>query len=396
MEKNASDLISLIRLVLIDEDIKLDNPNYESIFKIAKFHSLTNLLYYALMKYIEKNGSLNVDAKIIDALTKANKLELSKSATQECEMEILKEELEKRNIRYALLKGSIIKYMYPSFDMRSMADIDIYVDKEKAKDIKKMMIDLGYDVESYLKGNHDSYMKVPFMNVEMHRDLMNECYSYHLYYKDFFSKLHLKENKEYEYEFSHEDYYIYMIAHAAKHFSNGGMGIRNVIDEYIYLNEYENSLDFNYINEELAKLELNRFENNLKKLAKCWFGTEKINEEDLETIDLMGDFIIESGTYGTVSHNVLNQLMGETTYKNIRANKFKYLWSRAFPPYSVMVRRNPSLKKWKILLPWFYFTRLLKFIFKSNKNIDAELATTKQASDADIEKNKKVHEDVGA
>lgn len=396
MDKNASDLISLIRLLLINEDVKLDNPNFDALYKIAKFHSLTNILYYALMKYIDKNTSSNIDSKIIEALNKANKLELSKSATQECEMEILKEELEKRSIRYALLKGSVIKYMYPSYDMRSMADIDIYIDKEKSKEIKKMMIDLGYDVESYLKGNHDAYMKVPFMNVEMHRDLMNECYSYHVYYKDFFKRLHLKENSNFEYEFSKEDYYIYMIAHAAKHFSNGGMGIRNVIDEYIYLNAYENSLDYNYIDTELEKLGLNRFESNLKKLAKCWFSEEKINEEDLETINLMGDFIIESGTYGTVTHSVLNKLMGEATYKSIKANKFKYLLNRAFPPYSVMVGRNPSLKKWKILLPWFYFTRLLKFIFKKNKNIDAELATTKNASDADIEKNKKIHEDVGA
>lgn len=395
MDKDANDFISLIRLVLLDEDIKLDNPNYDAIFKIAKFHSLTNILYYAIMKYKEKNN-LNIDAKTIDALSKNNKLELAKTASQECEMEILLKELEEKEIKHCLLKGSVIKYLYPSLDMRSMADIDIYIDKAHAKEIKKMMEELGYDTESYLKGNHDAYMKVPFMNVEMHRDLMNECYKYHIYYKDFFNKLILKENKKYEYEFSKEDYYIYMIAHAAKHFSNGGMGIRNVIDEYIYLKNYKDILAYGYIDKELEKLGLNKFEYNLRNLAKYWFTNEYLREEDIDTINLMGDFILESGTYGTVKHNVLNKLMGEETYKNISANKFKYLLNRLFPSYVVMSQRNPTLKKWKILLPWFYFTRLLKFIFKRNKNIDAELKTTKKASEADIERNKKVHEDVGA
>ena len=389
MIEQGKNLIKLIKSVLKDEKVELSNPDYEAIYQLSTFHSVQNMLFYGI-----KDFQSEVNVELLKKLSKDNKMQLAKTTTQELEKELIEEKLNDLKIKYLLMKGSVIKYLYPSIDMRSMADIDIYFEKDKAKEVKKMMEELGYDNESYLHGNHDTYMKVPFMNVEMHRDLMNESYEMSRYYKNVSHKL-LKGKHEYEYVFSNEDYYIYMISHAAKHFSNGGMGIRNVADEYVYLNHYQNDLNFEYIKEELEKLELIKFENNLRKLSDYWFN-DQINEEDRETLELMESFIIESGTYGTVSHNVLNQLMGETTYKNIKANKFKYLWSRAFPPYSVMVRRNPSLKKWKILLPWFYFTRLLKFIFKSNKIIDAELATTKQASDADIKKNKKVHEDVGA
>ena len=69
---------------------------------------------------------------------------------------------------------------------------------------------------------------------------------------------------------------------------------------------------------------------------------------------------------------------------------------RAFPPYSVMKQRNPSLVKLPFLLPFFYFTRLCKFIFKRNKNIDSEIKAANNANQEDIEKMKKIHDDIGA
>ena len=115
-----------------------------------------------------------------------------------------------------------------------------------------------------------------------------------------------------------------------------------------------------------------------------------------ELMKLMSEFIIESGTYGTVNHNVLKNLMGKEAVDKINSTKFKYYMRRAFPPFSVMKSRNPSLVKFPFLLPFFYFTRLCKFIFKRNKNIDSEIKAAGQANKEDVEKIKKVHDDIGA
>ena len=389
MIEQGSNLIKLIKSVLKNEKVELSNPDFEAIYKLSTFHSIQNMLFYAI-----KDFQNEVNVELLKKLSKDNKMQLAKTTTQELEKELIEEKLNELKIKYLLMKGSVIKYLYPSIDMRSMADIDIYFEKDRAKEVKKMMSDLGYDNESYLHGNHDTYMKVPFMNVEMHRDLMNECYEMSRYYQNFFPRL-LKGGHEYEYIFSIEDYYIFMISHAAKHFSNGGMGIRNVVDEYVYLTHYENELNFEYITEELNKLGLVKFENNLKKLSKYWFD-DKINEEDKELLELMSAFIIESGTYGTVNHNVLKNLMGKEAVDKINSTRFKYYMRRAFPPFSVMKQRNPSLVKFPFLLPFFYFTRLCKFVFKRNKNIDSEIKAAGQANKEDVEKIKKVHDDIGA
>ena len=397
MIKSANDLISLIRMILKGDFQKLENPDYNEIYKLAKFHSIQNMLYYAILKYIEVyDCASSISPELLKMLSKENRTALAKTAAQEEERVQISKEFEKAAIKYMFLKGSVIKYLYPSIDMRSMADIDIYFDDIKSAEVRKIFVSLGYDIEAYRKSNHDVYKKVPFMNIETHRDLMNESYWMHLYYKDFWPRLIKKEESEYEYEFSLEDYYIFMTAHAAKHFSVGGMGVRNVIDEYIYLTKYEDKLDFNYISEELNKLGLAKFEKNLRNIATYWFGEGKLDKEDEDIIKEMTKFIIDSGAYGTVSHSVLKDMMGAEAEENINASRFKYFFRRAFPSYYHMKNRNPILKKIPILLPWFYFTRLLKFVFVKNKNTRSAIKTVNNASAKEIQENKKLHDDIGA
>ena len=144
-----------------------------------------------------------------------------------------------------------------------------------------------------------------------------------------------------------------MICHAAKHFSHGGTGFRTIIDEYIYLNNKDN-LDFNYINEELKKNKLDKFEKLLRDSANYIFKHEI--KDNINDVLMFIDFILSCGTYGNTKNSSTIGVIDD-------GSKEKHIWVRLFPPYSVMKRRNPSLKKAPFLLPWFYFTRLLKALF---------------------------------
>ena len=65
-----------------------------------------------------------------------------------------------------------------------------------------------------------------------------------------------------------------------------------------------------------------------------------------------------------------------------------------FPPFKVMKYRNPILKKIPVLLPWFYFTRLLKgmFNFKKSKAIMNSINNTSQDKNNEI---KELHDKLG-
>ena len=72
----------------------------------------------------------------------------------------------------------------------------------------------------------------------------------------------------------------------------------------------------------------------------------------------------------------------------------KYILKRLFPPYSSMKRRNPVLKKIPILLPWFYFTRLLKGLFHI-KTYKKQYNNVKNIDDSDITRIKRIQEITG-
>lgn len=81
---------------------------------------------------------------------------------------------EKGGIWYLPLKGVILKEMYHVYGMRQMADNDILFDSTYRKEVKDIFLSLGYEMESYNKGNHDVYLKAPIYNYEMHVSLFDK------------------------------------------------------------------------------------------------------------------------------------------------------------------------------------------------------------------------------
>lgn len=400
ISKQGFNLIELIKALLNDTQPILKEANFKFIYEIAKLHSLQNILYYAINHY-QKYGYKDVSVDILKQLTKDHQFAITRTAMQDAELELVESKLVENKIKYSVLKGSVMKYLYPSPDMRSMADIDIYFDKTKAKDLRKILTGLGYSVESYKKGNHDTYLKEPFMNIEMHRELVHDAFEYSRYYDDYFEKLEKAENSEYKYLFNDEDFYLYHITHSAKHFSQGGTGIRTVVDHYIYLNC--KTLNREYVNEELKKLDLSLYESNLTKLANFWFSNKEVDKknkdwhykEEYELMIKMSKFIFSSTTYGSIQHQVLTGFIGEKELKNLKSSKIKRIFKLAFPPYKTMVQIYPVLKKCPILLPFTYVAKIFSIIFKRRKNAMAKLNTATNVTKEQIEEHKKTREEIG-
>lgn len=349
-------LIELIRNVLNNKKTEYrEDVDYKKLFNIAKMHTLVIYLYYGLKDY-------NIPV-LSDLLKKAYSENIYKTAVQEAEKENIINELEKNGIKYMPLKGSVLKYLYPSVDMRTMCDFDCLFDKAKAKEVKKIMQSLGYDVELFNKSNHDIYIKKPFMNIEMHKELMHDSYKISKYYHTIWDNIKLVDGKQFEYQMSNEDFYIFMIAHLGKHYVSGGAGIRNFIDIYIFNKTY-NDLNLKYINEELEKLGLLTFENYAKELSLVWFD----NKEGNEIIDQFAKTIFESGIYGTIDQAVLKRVcFNEEELNNLEESKFKYLFRRLFPSFEYMKTTYSKLNKFPILLPWYYLKRILRSKSKFSK-----------------------------
>ena len=72
----------------------------------------------------------------------------------------------------------------------------------------------------------------------------------------------------------------------------------------------------------------------------------------------------------------------------------KYILKKLFPPFKLMKVRNPILNKVPILLPWFYFTRLIRGLFNF-KTYNKRYHEAKSVDDSDISRIKKIKEITG-
>ena len=111
-----------------------------------------------------------------------------------------------------------------------------------------------------------------------------------------------------------EDFYVYITSHAYKHYSNGGTGVRTMLDFYAYLSVREEILDFSYIEEECKKLGIDVFEKQNRRFCKKVFSLpQKYDRASFERLLLpeeqeMLQCYLSSGVYGTLDRLVVNRM----------------------------------------------------------------------------------------
>ena len=344
-------------------DFSLSEEEIEGFTKFAHRHSLSALTYKAL-------SFIGVESKQLEQRYYAS---LKKSVLFEQERKELYEYLNENQIDFLPLKGIILKDYYPDPYTREFADNDILFNDDKDRLVKKFFTERYYKVEQFGKSNHDVYMKKPCLNFEMHRLLFGETVDSEViikYFENFIKTSPIKEG--YEHYLKPEDFYIYFTAHTYKHYSHSGCGLRTLVDYYLF--QRSNELDFDYINQELAKLNLLNFSNLISKLSGIALSGKELGDDDLETLYFMS----LSGTYGTLENNVNRGVA--------KKGRFRYIMSRIFPPMSTYKALYPWAYKTKVLIPVAWFVRFFRIIFTNPKRAVKEIKT---ASKSTAKKDKK-------
>lgn len=350
----------------VPEASQVEKMDLDRLYKAADRHLLTGITAMAL----ESAGIRD------EAFTQAKGKAIRKVAAFDVERSVVLQALEEAGIWYAPMKGCVLKELYPRIGMRQMADNDILYDASKTPEVRTIMERLGFSTDSaYGRGIHDHFFKQPVCNFEMHRMLLGPMHDARVYeyYQDVKNRLILNDGTRYGYHLGDEDFYVYMIAHEYKHYSGGGTGQRSVLDTYVYLKKKGDALDWNYIAGELDKLGIADFEAQNRSLALHLFSGEKLTEQDEEMLE----YILSSGTYGTVEHRVSNKVRKLGGGLRGRA---KYLLSRIFLPMESIKSAYPFFYKHKILLPVFFFYRIGKGLMIRRRMVIVELKTLTRRS----------------
>lgn len=277
-----------------------ESLDWDVVFQCGKAHRILPVLYFSIQKLPDEYKRKIDKIKHYELAYKSNLID---DANRENEISIITKELSKNNIDFILLKGTVTKHFYPDTSMRMMNDVDILYRNKTAEDIKKLFEELSYTQTKSTPKDAMYLSPNQLVKVEMQQSLLDDGFTDWLKYLDTIWD-RCEKKSENEYTMTSEDFYIYHIVHMAKHFINGGVGLRHVLDTWVIKNHFK-ELDWDYVEKVLTELSLNTFNQQILNLSSYWFSDySPSNKED---INLLSEYIFANGAFGNISQQSANE-----------------------------------------------------------------------------------------
>lgn len=323
--------------------------NWKKVYDISVAHAVICIVSYGVMV---ADYGMDEEVRRLFLQKMYTGIAIDQKQRQDCK-EIF-EAFEAHSLDYMPLKGAILKEVYPESEMRSMSDVDILIRSQQFCCYEEILLNLGYHFA--YESNHECvFQKQGSISVELHKYVIpsynDDMYAY---YETGWDIARKKENQV-RWEFTKEDFYVYLIAHFAKHYRDAGAGIKYVIDMWLWKERY--AMDIAYIERQLTLLNLERFASNLEHLIQVWF----FGKEPDQVIEQMTDFIINSGEYGNLQNAGNARFLRMSSNGGKKKEKYKCLYL-LFPNKETMAGIYPIVKRFGWLLPWFWIYRIVTWV----------------------------------
>ncbi len=384
--------LSLVSSVLNDTEAPLpyENCSLESIKRIADETRMDAIFDEAVLMLSKKYS-------VSDELLSYAKNNLNHwiyiDTAMKYEIENLLKCFDKEQIYNLPMKGYFLKNDYPNPFDRSIADYDILFDINDIDSIKNIFKQNGYK----FKKNDDQqyhFVKAPFMYIEMHRSLLKKDNINYSLLENQLEKAKVRDGYSYSKEMTLEDYYIYMLLHSAKHFSEGGIGIRMIADEYVFYKKYSDQLNQKYLSEQFEKLGITLFEKRLRDISLKWFSPDS----SITDFDDVEEFILMSMTLGRVDVAVMSEMERRrvNTKTGRKKSRFVNFISSLFPNKTYMANKYSFVEKMPILLPYSWACMWCRRIFiDRNINIKKGFNNRTSYTDDDVSYFTYIQKEVG-
>jgi len=353
-------LIHIIRFILARDIAPCNDEaiDWNKLISVAK----ANGVFQYVHRYITQlDDKALPPQEIIACAERRNALEIHMGILQEYVVDKLREGFGKSGIDYMFIKGTVTKNRYPDAYLRTMGDVDFLYRSEQHDLLRGTMKELGYTLKSHGRV-HDIYTDNSGVLIEAHRQLLPASSPYSMFCEDLWARSIKSENYQHEHLLTTEDEFLFAFIHLASHFKKGGIGIRFIVDIWIY-KQYE--MDWGYIREWLDRLHLSDFYKLIDAVVEKWFKGISSEEDFVKEVEA---YILAGGVFGTADNRRCSA---------IRKGKIKYFFKVCFPGYYEMKSMFPWLNsRW--MLPFAWVRRGIDCLFKRRHHIRLLMRPLKQ------------------
>lgn len=358
MQKEQLVLITLLNNFIHKTTPQLpEEINWDEVVYLAHINSVLGIISFMISRY-----HLQQDEEVLAACKSYYQRTYQRFCFLNEKIKEVTEMLSKATIDHVLFKGSVVKDFYPVPEFRSFGDVDILIQKDQRKNSRKLFSSNGYEesdpwepVFNYRKGRE--YYEVHTKLLETEIPGKPSC-------KDFFMDpwRHVKLKDGHTYVFTPEFHFVYLLTHIAKHLTSSGAGIRMYLDLAVFIQHYDNSLDWSLIHEYLLKMELLGFAHTALFAVKQWFGVDSpLSEEERDGsfMEQFAESTLYGGTFGFEGSDKGQRDLRHEIRDASQLNRIRILQKRLFPPAKQIAPRYTYLQKRPWLLPVGWIHRFI-------------------------------------
>lgn len=349
-----------------------EEPDWSAFLSLAKAHKLEALAFDGLQK-----SGIGQPVEIQQQLNTAYMQVIFRDAQLEHVKSQLQSALVAAGVDHVFLKGSVLKHSYPIPAMRTMTDMDILVHTEDYEAIDRVCAALGGQSQAG-DGNHRNFYFPNGVKIEFHPNIVHQA-----------SPVGTDINPGWQYakkepafgtmELTEEGFYMSILCHLVDHFVDGGIGIRFILDVWVFRNLRKAPMDRAFVEQELEKFGLLEFVKNIERLSEAWFG----DGESDPILEELAEYIITSGSHGIADRAMLNAV--SLSKGGSKASAF---WEKVFYPRQELEDRYPWCKGKAWLLPAAWCTRAFRAVTTHGAHILAWSKGTGSVTDDQVSRQK--------
>lgn len=299
-------ILSILKGSLKEEKYKIEySVDADKLFKEAESEGLLPTVYFYLDKdCLNQFASLKVLDKYKKTIFIHNTMQLRANYYF---FKVLRE-LSEIGIEVIALKGIQIKDYYKRPEFRQMGDCDILVKHEDFDKVREYFIKKGFDEGCLNHEVHRSY-ELNGISFEVHFKTINSSFVYGDY-SNFDENLWNKSISTGDYRIIDiNNLLVYLVVHMAVHAKYSGFGLRQIYDVALIINKEKDTINWEYIIEEVKKYKLLKFFSGIISIIVNDLGVDldiniisrlKVSEEERQ---LLLENIFLSGVHGKKSEN---------------------------------------------------------------------------------------------
>ena len=273
-------------------------------------------------------------------------------------------------VPYVLLKGAVLRHLYPEITLRTSCDMDVLVREE---DLEKAVgaLEAATDFRAVKRAYHDISMVNSRVHLELHFSIKENAENLDGLLKRAWDYAEPTGDGE-RYSFTPEYQIFYIVAHMCHHFLHGGLGVRSFLD--LWLLENRTDFDEKTVRSMCDRCGILTFYEECCALARCWL--EKAPHTG--TTAMFEQACLYGGVFGS------EQFKAAARQKDQRG--LRYLLRRVFPPaYQVREFYGDGSGK-KHTLAYYYAKRLFSWTGKKRRaqlksQMDAILSSDREYLD---------------